>query len=345
MKTIETLNPPPAELPRYQNFCNIAGQIFSEVTVLYYTGVHLSPQGKRTSMWFCQCSCGKKFIASGNNLKRENTKTCGCSRGSHKMSDSPEWEAWSAIIQRCKNPRNPGFKNYGGRGISVCKRWEKFENFIADMGIRPEGHSIDRTNNNGDYEPSNCKWVLNRLQHRNKRSNRLVTIGGSTRCISEWSEITGVSPNGLKKRIKNGWSEDRLLLPPDTSCYNRRKNRIMKPEQQRIAIAETLGWDITNTGICWHGVQNFASDGMAASAGNVPDYVNDWSTRPAMLALLESRGLARHIVNNVCVLMARPAELSNDMMGWNDSHLWMCLSVPQPVFAEAFLVTLNLWKS
>jgi hypothetical protein len=201
MKNIDSSYPIPVELPRYPHFCNIAGEVFNEVTVLYYTGVHLSPKGQRTSMWFCQCSCGKKFIASGNNLKRGNTKTCGCSRGSHKMSDSPEWEAWSSIIQRCTNPKNPGFKNYGGRGIQFCERWRKFENFIADMGIRPKGYSIDRTNNEGNYEPLNCKWVLNKFQHRNKRSNRMITLKGETRCLSEWAEVIGISVNGLVKRL------------------------------------------------------------------------------------------------------------------------------------------------
>ena len=133
----------------------------------------------------------------------------------------------------------------------------------------------------------------------------------------------------------------------------------MKPEKQRIAIAEVLGWlpDDDGAGLgtweaSWVGKKlfgkqpSFREDGSVGSYTVdrvVPDYPNDERTRPEMLRLLESRELTRHMVNNVCVLMARPAELNNDMMGWNDSHLWMCLSVPQTVFCEAFLVTLNLW--
>jgi hypothetical protein len=228
------------DLPRYPQFCDITGEVYGRVEAMRYAGVQLSPKGKRTSMWVCRCLCGKEFTASGNNLKRGNTKTCGCSRGSHKMSDSPEWEAWSAITQRCTNPKNPGFRNYGGRGISVCKRWRQFENFFVDMGVRPEGYSIDRTNNEGNYEPSNCKWVLNRLQHRNKRSNRMITLKGETRCISEWSEIIGVSPNGLSKRIKKGWSEDQIMSPPDTSCYNKRKKSFTHQETGRSHLAHVI---------------------------------------------------------------------------------------------------------
>src|SRR5215467_8883535 len=90
-------------------------------------------------------------------------------RPTHGLSDRPEYKAWSSMRQRCQNPNNPGYKDYGGRGIKVCERWQKFENFYADMGPRPDNHSLERINNDGDYEPSNCRWASNLEQQKNKR--------------------------------------------------------------------------------------------------------------------------------------------------------------------------------
>ncbi len=131
--------------------------------------------------WLCLCDCGNFKTISRNKLITGHTKSCGClvaevsrrrftthghnSRGVR----SSEYTTWDAMIQRCTNPHCCQFRNYGGRGISVCKRWMKFENFFADMGRRPTGKSIDRINNNGNYEPGNCKWSTPSEQLRNRR--------------------------------------------------------------------------------------------------------------------------------------------------------------------------------
>lgn len=104
------------------------------------------------------------------------------------------------------NPRNPQFGDYGGRGITICERWESFENFLADMGEGPSNKSIDRIDNNGNYEPGNCRWATQSEQSRNRRSTHLLTHEGVTLSLIEWSERSGINLATLLTRIKHGWS-------------------------------------------------------------------------------------------------------------------------------------------
>jgi len=133
----------------------------------------------------------------------------------HGMSSSPEYRAWRTMISRCKNPNASAYKNYGGRGISVCQRWvESFENFLSDMGRRPSGLSIDRINNDGNYEPGNCRWATRTEQARNSRMAKPLTFRGETMCFSAWAERTGIHWLTLYKRIKRGWSVEKALVTP-----------------------------------------------------------------------------------------------------------------------------------
>jgi hypothetical protein len=118
---------------------------------------------------------------------------------------------------RCNNKERPNYKNYGGRGIRVCERWNDFSNFVTDMGTPPEGMSIDRILNDGNYSPDNCRWATPKEQNNNARWNRQLTIAGVTLSMSQWSEKTGISEDAIWARLKRGWSEAEAVSTPPRS--------------------------------------------------------------------------------------------------------------------------------
>lgn len=164
----------------------------------------------------CRCDCGDVRVYRLYSLRNGNTRSCGClaeesgnpGRQTHGCSELPEYAIWCGIRRRCSNPTDSAWKNYGGRGIRVCSRWnESFEAFFADMGPRPsDNHSIDRfPDNNGDYEPGNCRWATAKEQARNTRRNYLVFHNGETKCVAEWAEQYRVKSCILYSRLIAGW--------------------------------------------------------------------------------------------------------------------------------------------
>jgi len=135
---------------------------------------------------------------------------------SHGLSGTPEYKAWKAMKDRCFNPNNQYYSNYGGRGISVCDRWKNsFQNFFLDMGSRPTAkHSLDRIDNNADYFPKNCRWTTRVEQENNKRSNRFITIGCVTLTIAQWTKEMGYGQSVIQSRLKDGWSEFDAVMTP-----------------------------------------------------------------------------------------------------------------------------------
>jgi hypothetical protein len=121
------------------------------------------------------------------------------------MTDTPTYAVWCSMRRRCTiaEPR------YGARGVRVCERWSVFENFLADMGPRPEGTSLDRIDVDGDYEPSNCRWATDFQQQRNRSNNRRIVVGAISHCLSEWAEITGIPSATIARRLDRGWSPER----------------------------------------------------------------------------------------------------------------------------------------
>jgi len=178
---------------------DLTGQVFGRLIV---TGRKKTKPG--VAVWTCRCACGRTSDVSANSLLARKTRSCGvCTRGTHHLSDTPEFDAWKVMRQRCRDPKATGYKNYGGRGITVCERWESFENFIADMGPRPfEGASIDRIDTDGDYTPENCRWATRIEQANNKRSCHRLTLDGKTQTIAEWAREAGLNYVTLFYRLR-----------------------------------------------------------------------------------------------------------------------------------------------
>lgn len=190
-------------------------------------------KGGRRVFAVCVCDCGRNKSVDLRKLRSGDTQSCGCSRGElisarktrHGQSGSVLHRAWASMITRCENPRSASYARYGGRGIRVCRGWrESFEAFAADMGPRPTGASLDRIDNDGHYEPGNCRWATQQQQQRNRRTNFRLTFGGQTACVSEWAEKTGLRPDTLLCRLKLGWSVEDALTVPNGGTRSRRTN-------------------------------------------------------------------------------------------------------------------------
>lgn len=198
------------------------GQKFNKLTVLKFVGPSNHPQ----SVLLCQCECGNKKVANAREVWRGKTKACGClmSAGTHQMTGTPTYRTWKAMKQRCFNKKHPQRKQYGGRGITVCERWKNsFELFLADMGEAPKGKSIDRINNDGNYEPGNCRWATAKQQSRNNSGNKNITFNGITLCQNAWAEKLGICGPTLRHRLANWEFADALTLLPSTIRYKPRK--------------------------------------------------------------------------------------------------------------------------
>lgn len=176
--------------------------------------------------WLCRCDCGMATIAYGQDLERDRTKSCGClnaeNRYQHGMSHKHVYAVWQAMLQRCENPKSQSWGNYGCRGIFVCDEWHDFVKFYADMGDRPKGYSLDRTNNDGPYSKENCQWVLMDQQANNKRNNRVIEFSGETKTLAEWAKQYGLEWSVLRSRIDYWkWPMEKALTEPmkETRSY------------------------------------------------------------------------------------------------------------------------------
>jgi hypothetical protein len=132
----------------------------------------------------------------------------------HGMKGTREYSSWNSMKNRCNNPNSDNYKDYGGRGITYCERWENFENFYRDMGKRPEGKSLDRIDTNGNYEPDNCRWASDVVQHNNRRDNRRITAYGMTRTVAHWARHMGVNRHTLAERLNRGMAPEDAIAKP-----------------------------------------------------------------------------------------------------------------------------------
>lgn len=192
------------------------GDKFGRMLVLQETH-----RGRPTGqMYLCQCECGEQRIVPKHALYAGRTVSCGCyskeaskrrltKHGQAGSRRTPEYTCWASMLQRCHTPTDTGFSHYGARGIRVCDRWRNsFENFLADMGRKPSpNHSLDRIDNDGNYEKANCRWATSRQQANNTTRNRLVTFAGHTHTLQEWCDLLGItSHHVVRSRIHRGWS-------------------------------------------------------------------------------------------------------------------------------------------
>lgn len=187
----------------------------------------IKPVGKKNGnyIWKVKCDCGKLANLPGYTVKSGNTKSCGCLKGERleEISQTPEYFCYRDLLKRCTNPEDKNFKNYGGRGIRVCRRWrQSFQNFLDDMGQKPSpNHSIERKDNGGNYEPDNCIWATAKIQSNNTRANRLIRAFGMNQKIQTWAKLTGLSANLIAQRIdKLKWSSETALKTPKRKQKN-----------------------------------------------------------------------------------------------------------------------------
>jgi hypothetical protein len=206
-----------AEKPNHGGlFKDLTSQHFSRLCVLGFAGV----KGKNAT-WYCKCDCGKIVAIPTARLKSNKAKSCGCyasESASKRMTThgygtgkivSYAYKSWNAMMSRCFCKSDQAYHRYGGSGITVCDRWLKFENFLADMGERPK--ELDRKENDKGYCPENCRWATPTEQANNLSNNRLLTFNGETKSASQWAKEKGIPTSTLFGRISKNWPIEKIL--------------------------------------------------------------------------------------------------------------------------------------
>lgn len=217
------------------NKLDLTGERYGNLVVISEYG----RASDRAILWLCKCDCGNEHIARGTQLHRGFITSCGCMKGkkkiktmgTHGMSYSRLYSTWKGIKRRCKSPKFRGYENYGGRGIRVCDEWlgengfNNFHKWAIQNGYQ-EDLTIDRIDVDGDYEPTNCRWITNAEQQNNKRNTRYLTYKGETKNLHEWSKLTGIGKSTIVSRIDNyHWSVEKALETPIDVRFRRKERR------------------------------------------------------------------------------------------------------------------------
>ena len=196
---------------------DLTGQRFGRLVAMRPT----DERRRGCRVWLCQCDCGLQKAFTGIDLRRCDSKSCGCIVYTRKHGHAreggrtPTYCSWQGMINRCTRPTHNRYSRYGGRGIKVCERWlSSFENFLADLGEKPAGMSLDRIKTDGDYEPGNCRWATSGEQARNTSRNVMLTAFGKTQCVMAWASECGISYSGLVKRLKKGMTVEEAVSMP-----------------------------------------------------------------------------------------------------------------------------------
>ena len=198
------------------------GDVFGRLKVLslHHIKKYTSPSGinKNIEYYVCQCECGNKIITTKDRLKSKRTRSCGClfkeTHTKHNIRHTRIYRIWCLMKGRCNSKSSNSYYNYGARGITICKEWEEspiaFYNWAMANGYRDD-LSIDRIDNNGNYEPSNCKWSTKQEQNKNQRRTRFITYKGQKKCLADWAKEFGIDKHTLSYRLNRGWKIEKAL--------------------------------------------------------------------------------------------------------------------------------------
>lgn len=216
--------------PRRMSVVDRVGKRYGRLSVTARAGNKIEPSGAVRATWKCRCDCGNETVVSGQSLSRGATQSCGClikearkSEATHGRSYDAIYRIWNSMRQRCQNPKSTQWDSYGGRGIKVCERWLVFENFLADMGERPVGMTLERKDNERGYEPGNVIWASRLDQANNRRTNVHLELDGKLMTVAEWGRKTGFGKSAIKSRLDDGWSVRRALTEPLQDTGKRRR--------------------------------------------------------------------------------------------------------------------------
>lgn len=219
-------------------FIDLTGQRFGRLTAL--RRVPGPPHAPKLSTWECRCDCGAISIVRGQALRIGKTKSCGClkvdvgrenglrtRRHGHAVLETRTYRIWSGMKSRCSNATDEDhYRRYGGRGIKVCERWLTFENFLADMGEAPQGLTLERKDNDGDYELNNCEWATLIKQNNNRSNNRFLTdSNGVTHSLSDWARSAGLTWDQLNGRLRRGMTLEQALAHQSRKHFFQRKRK------------------------------------------------------------------------------------------------------------------------
>lgn len=215
-------------------FKDLTGQQFGRLVVIHLEDDYVSPSGYRKKRWMCHCDCGKDVIVWAGNLISGHTQSCGCQHlekiasgnTKHGIRYSRIYSIWCGIIARCENPKSEYYDKYGGRGIKICEDWRNNPLAFYEWSVAngySDDLSIDRKDNDGNYEPSNCRWS-NRIEQANNTSrNHYITYGNKTLTISQWAREIGLNSKTIADRLALGWEAELALTTP-IKVGNRYKN-------------------------------------------------------------------------------------------------------------------------
>jgi len=227
-------------MTRWARVIDLTGRTFGRLTVQALTrGV--DNRGIRTRLWICRCTCGRETTIQTSSLTSGVSQSCGCLRlelqtkHGHTRNDSRthEYCIWENMRARCFNPKAPHFDRYGGRGISVCTRWDNFAAFLSDMGPCPPGLTLERIDNDQGYSPDNCRWATHHDQCRNRASTIWLTMNDETMCVTDWASRLGLDRCTIYCRLRAGWSTEKAL----TTIVKPRKRHRPAPTTNSATVA------------------------------------------------------------------------------------------------------------